>query len=179
VPNSQDGRQVVLDGFRWVGGHADIWRLFVQAGSLAAVVDSLIDPWRGKGVTRVVGIESRGFLLGGAAAVGLGAGFVAIRKSDGLLPGPKLAARTDADYSGRKHELRMQAVLTTDDRVLLVDDWAEQGSQAATACDLVRRTGASFLGTALVVDQLDNLNRSRLGHVTSLVTADELGSDST
>lgn len=59
--------------------------------------------------------------------------------------------------------------------ILLVDDWAEQGSQAATACDLVRRTGASFVGTALVVDQLDNLSRSRLGHVTSLVTADELG----
>lgn len=61
---------------------------FCRCGVAAAVVDILIDPWRGKGVTRVVGIESRGFLLGAAAAVGLDVGFVAIRKSDGLLPGP-------------------------------------------------------------------------------------------
>lgn len=73
--------RIVLERFRWVGGHADVWRLFEDAEVFQAVVCGLVDPWRRREITKVCGIESRGFLLGGAVALSLGAGFVAVRKA--------------------------------------------------------------------------------------------------
>ena len=173
------GHALVLERFRWVQGHADVWRVFTDAEGLAAVVTELAAPWQDAEVTHVAGIESRGFLLGGAVAVRLGAGFVAIRKNGtGLLPGPKVTATADEDYRGNRHELRMQSVLTASDRVLLVDDWAERGSQALAARELVGRCGARFLGCSLMVDMLTASTRARLGTVTAVVEADELGPSS-
>jgi adenine phosphoribosyltransferase len=168
-------RASLLETFRWESGHADVWRVFADAEALQAVVAGLVEPWRGRGVTKVLGIEARGFLLGAAAAIELAAGFVAVRKTDGLLPGPKVATTTEPDYRGRRHRLRMQAVLTGTDRVLLVDDWAERGSQALAARRLVETSGADFLGVSVLVDQLDEQTRTAIGTVTALVTADELG----
>jgi adenine phosphoribosyltransferase len=174
-----EARSAVLDRFRWVDGHADVWRVFADGAALAAVVQSLADPWRAAGVTRVLGIESRGFLLGAATAVALEVGFVGIRKGgDGLLPGPKVTTRAAADYRGRRHDLRMQSLLGPDDRVLLVDDWAERGSQATAAKALARARGAEFLGVSVVVDMLDAESRAELARVTAIVTADELGPSS-
>ena len=169
------GRAVVLEQFRWHEGHADVWRVFTGPGALHAVVEDLAAPWRDLGVTHVAGIESRGFLLGGAVAVALGSGFVAVRKKTGLLPGPTVQVRAGADYRGQRHLLRMQAVLGAGDRVVLVDDWAERGSQARAARALVEQCGATWLGVSLVVDQLTEQGRAALGPVTSLVSADELG----
>jgi adenine phosphoribosyltransferase len=100
---------------------------------------------------------------------------VAVRKEDGLLPGAKVVTEADEDYRGRRHRLRMQAVLTPRDRVLMVDDWAERGSQARATRSLVESSGATFLGVSLLVDQLDPATRSALGRVTALATADDLG----
>jgi len=170
------GRAAVLERFRWEQGHADVWRVLTDAAALHAVVEGLADPWQGTGITHVVGIESRGFLLGGAAAVALGAGFVGIRKSGtGLLPGPKVRTQAAEDYRGQAHHLRMQAVLSDGDLVLMVDDWAERGSQARAARTLVEQCGATWLGLSLVVDQLADDVRQALGRITSLVHADELG----
>jgi adenine phosphoribosyltransferase len=153
-----------------------VWRIFANAEALAAVVEGLAAPWRGVGMTHVVGIESRGFLLGAATAVTLGVGFVAIRKGEtSLLPGPKVTVSADEDYRGKRHELRMQSVLTDNDRVLLVDDWAERGSQARAAAQLVGACGAHFLGASVIVDMLDAQARADLGRVTALVTGEELG----
>jgi adenine phosphoribosyltransferase len=81
-------------------------------------------------VPKVAGIESRGFMLGTAAALELGVGFVPVRKADGLFPGPKGVAEAGTDYRGNWHTLRLQrAALADGDRVLLVDDWIETGSQ--------------------------------------------------
>lgn len=169
-------RSAVLSRFRWEGGHADVWRVFADGESFRAVIDGLTRPWQASGVTRVVGIESRGFLLGGACAAELGVGFVAIRKADGLLPGPKIEVRAEEDYRRRRQLLRMQEILTESDRVLLVDDWAERGSQARAAAALVTSTGAAFLGVSVVVDQLKTDARTQLGRVTSIVRSEELGS---
>lgn len=166
-----------LRNFGWVQGHADVWSVFSDAGALADCVQWLCDAWRSEDITHVVGIEARGFLLGGAVAVGLGAGFVAIRKEHtGLLPGPKVVTRADEDYRGLRHELRMQRTLPAGARVLLVDDWAERGSQALAARTLVAECGANFLGVGLLVDQLSSEVRQALGRVTALVSADLLGS---
>lgn len=174
-PAVQAGRAVMLNEFRWHTGHADVWRIFTQAAALAAVVDGLADPWRGTGVTHVVGIESRGFLLGAAVAVNLGVGFQAVRKSDGMLPGPKLSAVSAADYRGHEHLLRMQNVIGPGDVGLLVDDWAERGAQARAVCELVELAGARFAGVSVLVDQLSDDVRATLGRVTSLVRAADLG----
>jgi len=168
-------RDALLAHFRWSGGHADVWRVFADGDALAAVVAGLADPWRDRGVTRVVGIESRGFLLGAAAAVSLGVGFVAVRKEAGLFPGPKVTVQAAEDYRGQRHRLRMQAVLDDRDRVLLVDDWAERGSQAAAVRHLVESTGATFAGVSLLVDQLGPERRTALGRVTALAGAADLG----
>jgi len=170
------GSAAVRSLFRWEEGHADIWRVLADSAALRSVVEGLADPWRDAGVTHVIGVESRGFLLGGATAVALGAGFVAIRKAGtGLLPGPKVWTTAAPDYRGLSHELRMQAVLGAGDAVLMVDDWAERGSQAAAACALVKQCGARWLGLSIVVDQLQDEKRLALGRVTALVAAEELG----
>jgi len=168
-------RAKVLSQFRWSGGHADVWRLFNTTESFSAIVEGLAEPWRDAGITHVLGIESRGFLLGGAVAISLGAGFQAVRKEEGLLPGPKVTVRSAPDYRGRDHLLRMQTTLTSKDVVLLVDDWAERGSQAFAARELVEMCGARFAGASILVDQLNEEARSKIGRVTSLVFARELG----
>jgi adenine phosphoribosyltransferase len=120
----------LLARFRWVDGHADIWRWFTP-GCLNRVAAAVADPYRGDAVTHVVGIEARGFILGAAVAMELEAGFVAIRKPGGLLPGDTVCATTPPDYRQRAGQLRMQGdALGPGDRVLLVDDWLETGSQA-------------------------------------------------
>ncbi|MCU1595233.1 MAG: phosphoribosyltransferase, partial [Frankiales bacterium] len=154
--------------------------VLTDGAALRAVVEALAAPWRSARVTHVLGIESRGFLLGGATAVALDAGFIAVRKAGtGLLPGPKVHTTAAKDYRGHVHHLRMQAVLGQTDAVLMVDDWAERGSQARAARALVEQCGARWLGLSLIVDQLAMPSRSVLGRVTSLVIADELGAAET
>lgn len=175
----EDPAASVLRHFRWVEGHGDIWRVFADADALEAVIDGLVAPWRAAGVTHVVGIESRGFLLGAACAVQLGAGFVAVRKGGtSLLPGPKHTVTAEEDYRGQRHRLRMQAVLTQGDRVLLVDDWAERGSQALGAVQLCERSDAEFLGLSVIVDMLASDVRASFPRVTSLVSGRALGPSS-
>ena len=139
----------------WIDGHADVWALFADAATLAECVERLVEPYRDKRVTHVAGVESRGFILGGAAARELGAGFVAIRKEGtGLLPGPKLHTTAKADCRGNRHQLRMQAhALPRGARVLIVDDWIETGSQLRAVRELVAAAGAGVAGVAVVVDQ--------------------------
>ena len=86
-----------------VHGHADVWRLFDDPERLREIAEALVEPFRGE-VTKVAGIESRGFIVGTAAALAISVGFVPIRKSNGLFPGPKAMAEADQDYRGNSHE---------------------------------------------------------------------------
>lgn len=168
-------RALLLDRFRWVDGHADLWPVFRDGATFAEVVKALAEPFRDAGVTAVCGIESRGFLLGGAVALELGTGFAAIRKAAGLFPGEKLTRETDPDYRGFRHVLRMQrSALSPGDRALLVDDWIETGSQALAVRGLVAEAGAELVGCAVLVDQFDPATRPRLGRLHALLAADEL-----
>jgi adenine phosphoribosyltransferase len=153
-----------------VDGHADDWRIFLDGDLLGRVVEALSTPFRSERITKVIGIEARGFLLGGAVARELGAGFAAVRKG-GHLPGPKLTQRTSrADYRGLNHELRLQSsALARRDRVLLVDDWIEMGSQAAAAKSLVDQARATFVGTSVIVNQLPADQADQFGKLHFLV----------
>jgi adenine phosphoribosyltransferase len=156
----------------FVGGHADVWRLFDDAERVREIAEALVEPFRGE-VTKVAGIESRGFIVGTAAALALGVGFVPIRKSDGLFPGPKATAEADLDYRGNSHMLRMQrAALSNHHRVLLVDDWIETGSQARAGKQLIESCGARLIGVTTIVNEVND-RLSELGRVHALVTAEQ------
>ena len=167
------GEEIVAR-FAWIDGHADVWRLFSDPALFGRIAGALADPYREAGVTVVCGIESRGFILGGAVARELDVGFAAIRKEAGLFPGPKIQLHTETDYRGSRHVLRLQRQAVREgDRALLVDDWAERGSQARAAAELVERCGGTVVGLALVVDQLETYDG--LPPVHALVAADALG----
>jgi adenine phosphoribosyltransferase len=167
-------RDALLSRFAWQGGHADVWRVFDDGATFAAVVTALAEPWRTAGVSKVCGVEARGFILGSPVAIRLGVGFVAIRKAGSLFPGPKDSETTAPDYRGIMHQEMQQRALQTNDRVLLVDDWAEKGSQALAAKRLIEQRGAILLGVAVMVDQLSDATRRILGDVRSIVRAAEL-----
>lgn len=177
VPDT--AKDLALEHFRWVGGHGDVWAVFRDARSLAAVVAALAEPYRGVRVDAVCGVESRGFLLGAAVAVELGAGFLPVRKGTGLFPGEKAFGQTAPDYRGLRHTLRLQrAAIAAGDRVLLVDDWVETGTQAMTVKALIEDSGAEWLGCSVLVDQLCPEARAELAPVHCVLTADQLPVDS-
>jgi len=100
---------------------------------------------------------------------------VPIRKAEGLFPGPKAVAQTELDYRGNRHELRLQrAALDAGDRVILLDDWIETGSQANAAKGLVEACGAELLGVAVVVRELEPARAEGLGALHWLIASDEL-----
>ena len=169
---------VVLDRFAWIDGHADVWAIFRDADALRVVVTALVEPFLGDGVTAVCGIESRGFLLGGAAAVQLGVGFVPIRKAGGLFPGVKVTRATAPDYRDVVNTLRLQrAALGPGDRVVLVDDWVETGSQFLAARAMIAECGAELVGCSVIVDDTTDQRRAAIGRVHALVRADQLPVD--
>jgi adenine phosphoribosyltransferase len=155
-------------------GLGDMWPVFYDPELFPAVVAALSAPLEGK-VNKVVGIESRGFILGAAVAAHLRVGFVGIRKSEGLFPGTVLHGVTSADYRGRKLALRLQtSSLGEGDDVAIVDDWFETGSQAAVAKELIERSGASYRGSSVIVDQLTEAKRADITPCYSLILASQM-----
>jgi adenine phosphoribosyltransferase len=167
----------VAERFRWIEGHADIWSLFADASLFEGITAALAGPFAGAGITKVAGIEARGFILGAAVARELETGFVAIRKDTGPFPGQKLTRVTANDYRGNSSLLRLQrASLSHGDRVLLVDDWIETGSQAAAAHALIEEAGAEFVGVSVIVDELPRDSTPMLGKFAAVIRAEALGS---
>lgn len=160
--------------FAWVDGHADVWRLFGDPVLFAKIAAALADPFRDDGIAVVCGVESRGFILGGVVARELGVGFAAIRKRDGLYPGPKIELRSEPDYRGNRNVLRLQRrAIREGDRVLIVDDWVERGSQIGAGVALVEHCGGTVAGISVIIDQL--VDHGALPPVHALVHADALG----
>ena len=128
----------------------DITALLADASAFAEVVASMAEPYRRDGVTAVAGVESRGFILGGAVASALGAGFIAVRKQ-GRLP---RAAGSEA-YSLEYGEAVLEAPADTvreGQRVLIVDDLLATGGTAAATAALLDRLGAHVVGLAFLVE---------------------------
>jgi adenine phosphoribosyltransferase len=166
---------LVLEHFAWIDGHADVWAVFRDAETLNAVVKALVEPFRDAGVTVVCGVESRGFLLGAAAAVALGVGFAPVRKGEGLFPGDKVERLAAPDYRQRRHRLRLQrSALKPADRVLFVDDWIETGNQAAAVREMVSECGSDWAGCSVIVDQLGEERPRAIGRLWALLAFRDL-----
>jgi adenine phosphoribosyltransferase len=128
----------------------DITTLLGNAPVFRAVVDQMAQPWTDAAIVLVAGIEARGFILGGAIAHQLGAGFVPIRKK-GKLPHDTVSVSYALEYGTDVVEMHRDAV-RPGERILLVDDLIATGGTAAAAAQLLQTVGASIVAATFVVD---------------------------
>lgn len=128
----------------------DITTLLGNARTFRRVIDELVEPWSVAKVDRVAGIEARGFILGGAVAHQLAAGFVPIRKK-GKLPHTTVRVAYSLEYGLDEMEMHEDAV-SRGERLLLVDDLIATGGTAEAAVKLLRRLGVEILGACFVID---------------------------
>jgi adenine phosphoribosyltransferase len=141
----------------------DITPLLRDPKGLDASVMLLADPFLDQGVTRVAGIESRGFIFGSCVARILGAGFVPIRKP-GKLPWTKRSHEYELEYGKDKIEIHDDA-LAPGDRVLIIDDVLATGGTLAAAVALVREFDAHLVGAATVIELSFLDGRRKIGDV--------------
>ncbi|MFC6198651.1 adenine phosphoribosyltransferase [Ponticaulis profundi] len=128
----------------------DVTTLLGQPRAFRQAIDELVQPYAGLGIDKVAGIEARGFILGGAAAHQLSAGFVPLRKK-GKLPYKTITESYQLEYGVDEMEMHEDAIVKGD-RVLLVDDLIATGGTAEAAIKLLRRAGAEIVAAAFVVD---------------------------
>lgn len=127
---------------------------------LQEVVSDMCRPFRVRDVTHVMGIEARGFILGGAVAAALGAGFVPARKP-GKLPWERATESYDLEYGSDALEAHRDA-LTPGNRVLVVDDVLATGGTAKAAGQLARALGAELVGWTFLLEIAALAGRERL-----------------
>jgi adenine phosphoribosyltransferase len=131
----------------------DITTLLGDARAFRDAVDALVQPWAGVRVDKVAGIEARGFILGGAVAHQLAAGFVPVRKR-GKLPHETVRIAYSLEYGIDEMEIHKDAV-APGERVILVDDLIATGGTAAAAVSLLRSIGAEVIAACFVIDLPD------------------------
>ena len=138
----------------------DITTLLRHPEGLGVTIDRLAEPYAKASIDVVVGIESRGFILGSAVAKSLGSGFVPIRKP-GKLPAKRLTETYDLEYGTDALEIHQDAV-QRGQRVLIVDDVLATGGTAAAATRLVRQLGGELHGLAFLIELLFLKGQSKL-----------------
>ena len=138
----------------------DITTLLRDPAGFHGVLDSLTMPFTGAGIDVVVGIESRGFILGGAVADRLGAGFSPVRKP-GKLPSTTVSESYALEYGTDSLEIHDDAILPGQ-RVLIVDDVIATGGTARATAALVRRLGGSVEGLAFLIELVALNGRAQL-----------------
>jgi adenine phosphoribosyltransferase len=128
----------------------DITTLLGDARAFRRAVDELVQPWAGMKIDKVAGIEARGFILGGAVAHQVSAGFIPIRKK-GKLPHKRVSIAYSLEYGLDEMEVHEDAV-SKGERVVLVDDLIATGGTAEGAVKLMRQLGANVLAACFVID---------------------------
>ena len=138
----------------------DVTTLFADARGFRMAVDQILHAYAGQKIDKVVGLEARGFILGGAVAHQLSTGFVPIRKK-GKLPGTVISEAYELEYGEAVMEIHDDA-LKPGERVLIVDDLLATGGTAEAGITLCRRLGAEVIGCAFVIDLPELGGRKRL-----------------
>ena len=138
----------------------DVTTLLRDADGFRIAIDTLTSPFAGAGVDLVVGIESRGFILGSAVADRLGTGFVPVRKL-GKLPAETVRASYSLEYGTDSLEMHRDAI-TPGQRVLIVDDLLATGGTASATVQLVKQLGGLVQGVAVLIELVDLGGRSKL-----------------
>ncbi|WP_443189683.1 adenine phosphoribosyltransferase [Oceanicola sp. S124] len=138
----------------------DVTTLFADPRGLRLAVDQMLHPYAGRRIDKVVGLEARGFILGGAIAHQLGLGFVPVRKK-GKLPGATIGESYTLEYGQAEVEIHEDAI-APGETVLLVDDLLATGGTAEAGIKLIERLGGEIASCAFVVDLPELGGRRRL-----------------
>jgi len=130
----------------------DITTLLKDKSAFRSMIDDLTAWYRDKQIAKVVGIESRGFIVGGPLAHQLGAGFVPVRRP-GKLPADSFEVKYNLEYGSNSLAIHRDAI-AMGERVLIVDDLLATGGTAAATTNLVRQLGGDIVGAAFLVELL-------------------------
>lgn len=128
----------------------DITTLLKDAQAFRQVLDELTSKYRNQGISKIVGIESRGFILGSPLAYHLGTGFVPVRKP-GKLPADTFEVKYNLEYGATSLAIHRDAV-QIGERVLIVDDLLATGGTAAATVHLIRQLGGEIVSLAFLVE---------------------------
>ncbi len=138
----------------------DITTLLKDTKGFQQILHDLTEHYRDEGISKVVGIESRGFILGGPLAYNLNAGFVPVRKP-GKLPADVFEVKYNLEYGSNSLAIHRDAV-EMGERVLVVDDLLATGGTAAATVHLLRQLGGEIVGCAFLVELLALGGREKL-----------------
>lgn len=138
----------------------DVTTLLRDPDGFRLAIDTIATPFSNRGITLVVGIESRGFILGAAVADRIGAGFVPVRKP-GKLPSASVRATYDLEYGSDSLEMHCDAI-DQGQRVLIVDDLLATGGTARATVDLVKQIGGVVDGVAFLIELVALNGRAKL-----------------
>jgi adenine phosphoribosyltransferase len=138
----------------------DVTTLFADPRGFRMAIDQMLHPFAGERIDKVVGLEARGFILGGAIAHQLSVGFVPIRKK-GKLPGTTISQDYKLEYGEAIVEIHDDAI-AGGERILLVDDLLATGGTAGAGISLIERLGGEIVGCTFIVDLPDLGGRTLL-----------------
>jgi adenine phosphoribosyltransferase len=131
----------------------DVTTLFADPRGFRMAIDQMLHPFAGERIDKVVGLEARGFILGGAIAHQLTVGFVPIRKK-GKLPGATVSQAYTLEYGEAVVEIHDDAI-QPGEKILVVDDLLATGGTAEAGIKLIERLGGEIIGCAFIVDLPD------------------------
>ena len=138
----------------------DVTTLFADPRGFRMAIDQMLHPYAGEAIDKVVGLEARGFILGGAIAHQLSVGFVPIRKK-GKLPGAVISEEYQLEYGEAIVEIHDDAI-EAGEKILLVDDLLATGGTAEAGIKLIERLGGDIIGCAVIVDLPELGGRKRV-----------------
>ena len=138
----------------------DVTTLFADPRGFRMAIDQMLHPYAGMQIDKVVGLEARGFILGGAIAHQLSVGFVPVRKK-GKLPGAVISEEYTLEYGEAIVEIHDDAI-QAGEKILVVDDLLATGGTAEAGIKLIERLGGEIISCAFVIDLPDLGCRKRL-----------------
>ncbi|MFH1415858.1 MAG: adenine phosphoribosyltransferase [Elusimicrobiota bacterium] len=147
----------------------DITTLVKKPAAFKEVIDWMTSLYKGKGITKVVAVESRGFIFGAPLAIALNAGMALVRKK-GKLPAETLSVKYELEYGTDELEIHTDAI-EPEENVVIVDDLLATGGTTRATIELINKVPAKILGICVLIE-LEGLNgRSKLTpyHVDSLI----------
>lgn len=149
----------------------DITTLLNNPAAYQGTIDLLVDHYKDKGVTKIVGTEARGFLFGAPVALRLGVGFVPVRKK-GKLPREVLSMTYDLEYGTDTLEIHRDSI-QPEDNVLVIDDLLATGGTIEATVRMIKQLGAKIVDAAFIISLPDLGGEERLAaegiHSFSLV----------
>jgi adenine phosphoribosyltransferase len=138
----------------------DITPLLLDSKALDFAIEKFLEFCKGKKIDKIVGIESRGFILGAILADRLKVGFIPIRKS-GKLPAKKLNIEYTLEYDSQSIEIHQDSI-KKGEKILIVDDLLATGGTAKAACDLVKKLKGEIVGLVFLIELLDLKGREKI-----------------